>query len=58
LIDDQFLVVGSQNFHYSAYGDNGLTEFNIGTDDPDAIAAFKRFFDYHWERAEPIPVEE
>jgi phosphatidylserine/phosphatidylglycerophosphate/cardiolipin synthase-like enzyme len=58
LIDDQFLVVGSQNFHYSAYGDNALTEFNIGTDDPNAITAFKRFFDYHWERAEPIPVEE
>jgi phosphatidylserine/phosphatidylglycerophosphate/cardiolipin synthase-like enzyme len=58
LIDDQFLVVGSQNFHYSAYGDGALTEFNIGTDDPDAISAFKRFFDYHWERAVPIPIKE
>jgi hypothetical protein len=58
LIDDQFLLVGSQNFHYSAFGDGGLTEFNISTDDPDAIADFKRFFDFHWERAEPIPVNE
>jgi len=58
LIDDQFLLVGSQNFHYSAFGDGALTEFNIGTDDPDAIHDFKRFFDYHWERAKPIPVKE
>ncbi len=58
LIDDQFLLIGSQNFHYSAFGDNALTEFNIGTDDPDAVAAFKKFFEYHWERGEPIPVKE
>jgi len=55
LIDDQFLLVGSQNFHYSAYGDGALTEFNIGTDDPDAIVAFQKFFNYHWERGKPIP---
>ncbi|TET29600.1 MAG: hypothetical protein E3J69_13195 [Anaerolineales bacterium] len=58
LIDNQFLLVGSQNFHYSAFGDIALTEFNIGTDDPDAIAAFQRFFEYHWERGDPIPFEE
>jgi len=58
LIDNQFLLVGSQNFHYSAYGDGALTEFNIGTDDPDAIAAFQRFFEYHWEHGDPIPFEE
>jgi phosphatidylserine/phosphatidylglycerophosphate/cardiolipin synthase-like enzyme len=57
LIDNQFLLVGSQNFHYSAFGENALTEFNIGTDDPDAIAAFKKFFEYHWERGTPIPEE-
>lgn len=57
LIDNQFLLVGSQNFHYSAYGDGALTEFNIGTDDPDAVAAFQKFFEYHWERAEPVPIE-
>jgi phosphatidylserine/phosphatidylglycerophosphate/cardiolipin synthase-like enzyme len=58
LIDNQFLLVGSQNFHYSAWGQGvGLTEFNIGTDDPDAITAFKRFFDYHWDRGTPVPDE-
>ena len=56
LIDDQFLLVGSQNFHYSAWGDgSGLTEFSIGTDDPDAIADFKRFFEYHWDNGTPVP---
>ena len=58
LIDDQFLIVGSQNFHYSAFGeDTGLVEFNIGTDDPQAIEKFKSFFEYHWERGTPIPEE-
>jgi cardiolipin synthase len=58
LIDNQFLLVGSQNFHYSAYGEGGgLTEFNIGTDDPQAIEAFQRFFNYQWERGTPIPEE-
>jgi len=58
LIDNQFLVVGSQNFHYSAFGDGkGLAEFNIGTDDPEAIEKFKSFFEYHWEHGTPIPEE-
>ncbi|HIE24608.1 MAG TPA: hypothetical protein EYP74_01265 [Anaerolineales bacterium] len=50
LIDEQFLVVGSQNFHYSAYGKSGLTEFNIATDDAQAIEDYKALFEYHWER--------
>jgi len=58
LIDNQFLIVGSQNFHYSAFGNGvGLAEFNIGTDDPDAIAKFKSFFEYHWEHGTPVPEE-
>ena len=58
LIDNQFLIVGSQNFHYSAFGNStGLVEFNIGTDDPDAIEKFKSFFEYHWERGTPVPEE-
>jgi len=58
LIDSSFLLVGSQNFHYSAFGKGiGLTEFNIGTDDPEAIADFRRTFDYYWERGTPIPRE-
>jgi len=58
LIDNQFLIVGSQNFHYSAFGEGaGLAEFNIGTDDPDAISKFKSFFEYHWERGTPVSEE-
>jgi len=58
LIDNQFLIVGSQNFHYSAFGEGvGLVEFNIGTDDPDAIAKFKSFYEYYWERGTPVPEE-
>ncbi len=58
LIDDQFLIVGSQNFHYSAFGEGvGLVEFNIGTDDPDAIAKFNSFFEYFWKHGTPVPEE-
>ena len=55
LIDDGLLIVGSQNFHYSAYGDAGLAEYNLATQDPKAIAEFKRTYDYYWDQA--IPVE-
>lgn len=54
LIDDQFLIVGSQNFHYSAFGqDEGLTEYSLGTDDPQAVTDFQRIFEYQWELAAP-----
>ncbi|HUM70231.1 MAG TPA: phospholipase D-like domain-containing protein, partial [Chloroflexota bacterium] len=57
-IDDAFLIVGSQNFHYSAWGSHyfSLTEFNIGTDDPQAIEDFEKTFEYRW--ANSIPAEE
>lgn len=57
-IDDAFLIVGSQNFHYSAWGSHyfGLTEFNIGTDDPQAIEDFQKTFEYRW--ANSIPAAE
>lgn len=52
LIDDEFLIVGSQNFHYSAFGETiGLTEYNMGTSDPQAVADYKQLFEYHWHRA-------
>ena len=55
LIDDELLIVGSQNFHYSAFGEGaGLTEYSLGTDDPQAIEDYSRLFEYHWERAEAI----
>ena len=55
LVDDAFLVVGSQNFHYSAWGDGkGLVEFNLATDSQPAIEAFRQAFETYW--AESIPV--
>jgi phosphatidylserine/phosphatidylglycerophosphate/cardiolipin synthase-like enzyme len=57
-IDEQFLVVGSQNFHYSAWGSHefSLTEFNIGTDNVQAIEDFQSTFEYRWQNS--IPAEE
>jgi cardiolipin synthase len=52
LIDDQFLIIGSQNFHFSAYGDgDGLSEYSVGTDDTEAIKDYQQLFDYQWEKA-------
>jgi phosphatidylserine/phosphatidylglycerophosphate/cardiolipin synthase-like enzyme len=34
LFDDQFLIIGSQNMHYSSWGERGLNEFSVSTDDP------------------------
>jgi cardiolipin synthase len=56
LIDKEFLSVGSQNFHYSAWGSPSLTEYNIATDDPDAVEEFLAEYEYWWDQA--IPVEE
>jgi phosphatidylserine/phosphatidylglycerophosphate/cardiolipin synthase-like enzyme len=56
LIDDEFVIVGSQNYHWSAFGENsGLAEYSLGTSDPKAIAEFQRFFDYHWGNTAPMP---
>jgi hypothetical protein len=58
LIDDEFLIVGSQNFHYSAFGKGvGLNEYSLGVSDPRAIEDFKRVYDYYWERS-AIPKNE
>ena len=54
LIDQELLIVGSQNFHYSSWGDGGLNEFGVATDDPEAIALYQKMFDYQWERAIPF----
>ncbi len=52
LIDDEFLIVGSQNFHYSAYGQGeGLSEYSLGTSDRKAIEDYQRLFEYQWERS-------
>ena len=56
LIDQELLSVGSQNFHWSAWGDPSLTEYNMATDDPRAVEGFLDEFEYWWSLA--IPVEE
>jgi hypothetical protein len=57
LIDDSLLIIGSQNYQYSAWGKGGgLGENNITTSDPRAIAEYKAMFETKWQEA--IPVEE
>jgi cardiolipin synthase len=56
LIDQEFLVVGSQNFHYSSWGEGGLLEYGVATDDPQAVSKYLEMFEYYWEQA--IPPEE
>ena len=51
LIDDALLIIGSHNFHYSAWGEGGLTEFSLATDSPAAIEAYHDLFEYQWERS-------
>ena len=59
LIDDEFVIVGSQNYHWSAFGEErGLAEYSVGTSDPEAIAEFQRFFDFYWDSTLPTPVTE
>jgi phosphatidylserine/phosphatidylglycerophosphate/cardiolipin synthase-like enzyme len=56
LIDDELLAIGSHNMHYSSWGEAGLTEFVITTDDPQAIEEFKGLYETKW--AEAIPYDE
>jgi phosphatidylserine/phosphatidylglycerophosphate/cardiolipin synthase-like enzyme len=56
LIDDQLLIFGSQNFYRSAWDTPSLAEYNMATDDPQAVADFKKEFEYNWGRG--IPAEE
>ncbi len=52
MIDGEFVIVGSQNLHWSAYGEgNGLSEYSLGVDDPGAGEQYKRFFDFLWDRS-------
>ena len=55
-IDDQILFIGSHNLHYSAWGESGLNEYSITTNDPGAISEFNALFETKW--AEAIPFEE
>jgi cardiolipin synthase len=57
LVDDAFLIVGSQNFHWSAWDTPSLTEYSMGTDDQAAISDFRQEFEYQWEVAIPVEIE-
>jgi phosphatidylserine/phosphatidylglycerophosphate/cardiolipin synthase-like enzyme len=55
LIDDSLLIIGSQNYQYSAWGQGGgLGENDMSTTDPDAIAEYKALFEAKWEEAIPV----
>jgi len=51
MIDDALLIIGSQNMHYSAWGEGSLTEHSLTTNDPAAIEEFKGLFEAKWEDA-------
>jgi len=52
MIDGEFVIIGSQNLHWSAFGANtGLSEYSLGVGDPTAAEQYQRFFDYLWERS-------
>jgi phosphatidylserine/phosphatidylglycerophosphate/cardiolipin synthase-like enzyme len=54
LIDEQVLIVGSQNFHYSAFGSGGgLNEYSIALEDPQATADFQSIFEAEWAAGLP-----
>lgn len=54
MIDDQLLIIGSQNFHYSSIYEGGVAEFIAATDDPDALAVYKEMFESDWQNAIPL----
>jgi phosphatidylserine/phosphatidylglycerophosphate/cardiolipin synthase-like enzyme len=54
LIDNELLVVGSQNFHYSAWESPSLTEYSIATEDRNAIGDFVDEFEFQWGKGIPI----
>ena len=53
-IDDQLLIIGSQNMHYSAWGESGLSEHSLTTNDPRAIEEFNAMYETKWEEAIPF----
>ena len=54
MIDDALLIIGSQNLHYSAWGEGSLTEHSLTTNDPAAIEEYKGLFEAKWRDAVPF----
>lgn len=56
LIDNELLIIGSQNLHYSAYGPGtGLNEYSFAVEDPQAAADYKNMFEVEWGQATQRP---
>ena len=54
LIDDRILIIGSQNMHYSSWGESGLTEYSLITNAPEANEEYQALFETKWEQAIPF----
>lgn len=55
LVDGEAALVGSMNFHPSAWGPLGLAEAALLTDDPQAVGELQRKFDQDWQgRSRPF----
>ncbi len=54
LIDDQLLFIGSQNMHYSSWGEGGLNEFSLATDSPQAVSEYQALFEAKWQESTPF----
>jgi hypothetical protein len=55
MVDGEFLVIGSQNFDNSAFGnsmlDLDLAEYSLGIEDSETVASVKNYFDTIWENS-------
>ncbi|MCP2013607.1 cardiolipin synthase [Deinococcus sp. HSC-46F16] len=54
LVDDEMLVVGSHNLHFSSFGRTGLVEYSLATSDAAAIAEAQGLFDFEWARGTAV----
>jgi phosphatidylserine/phosphatidylglycerophosphate/cardiolipin synthase-like enzyme len=54
LLDGELLIIGSQNMHYSSWGERGLNEYSLATDDPQAIAEYQDFYEVKWQQSAPF----
>jgi phosphatidylserine/phosphatidylglycerophosphate/cardiolipin synthase-like enzyme len=54
LIDGKLLMIGSMNMHYSSFGPNGLAEYIVSTDSPQAIGEYQKLFETKWAQSVPF----
>ena len=54
LIDGKLLMIGSMNMHYSSFGPNGLAEYIVSTDSPQAIGEYQKLFETKWAQSIPF----